>query len=143
MKYYDRFEPDTYYHIFNHAVGTENLFRSDDNFRYFLKKYHAYTTDIWETFAYCLMPNHFHFLVRIKNYRELQQLPKFKEDVHLFTMQRFSNFLNGYAKAYNIKNNRKGALFIDKTRRTRVNDDAYFTTLNQLHTSKPYTSWLL
>jgi REP element-mobilizing transposase RayT len=134
MKYQEHFEAETFYHIFNHAVGNENLFRNDDNFRYFLKKLDEHTTNIWDIYAYCLMPNHFHCLVKIKSMEELQKLPKFLGDVHKFVMQKLSNLLNAYAKAYNIRYNRKGALFLDFTKRIAVKDDNYFTSLiNYIH----------
>jgi len=60
-------EPDNFYHIYNHAVSKENIFRSEENFDFFLKKYHKYISPIADTFAYCLMPNHFHFAVKIKS----------------------------------------------------------------------------
>ena len=110
IKYQDNFEADNFFHVFNHAVGNENLFQNEDNFNYFLKKYNEHTHIIWDTYSYCLMPNHFHFLIKIKPIEELQKLSNFSEDVHKFVMQKLSNFLNGYAKAYNIKYKRKGAL---------------------------------
>ena len=134
MKYYDTFEENTFYHIFNHSVGNENLFRNDENFRYFLKKYTQYTETVFDTYAYCLMPNHFHFLVKIKPYEQLKQLPKFSDNVHKFVMQKLSNLLNAYAKAYNTKYKRKGALFLDFTKRITINDETYFTTIvNYIH----------
>lgn len=39
MKGLEKFQPDTYYHIVNHAVGSENLFRTDENYHYFLRRY--------------------------------------------------------------------------------------------------------
>ena len=129
MIYQAQFEERIFFHIFNHGVGSENLFRNDDNYRYFLKKYLQYTESIWETYAYCLMPNHFHFLVKIKPIEILAQLPKFSGDVHAFVMQKLSNFLNAYAKAYNVSYKRRGALFLDFTKRIAVTDDNYFTTL--------------
>ena len=63
-------EADKIYHIFNHAVGNENLFRKEDNFIYFLKKYHEHISPVADTFAYCLMPNHFHILLRMKNQQD-------------------------------------------------------------------------
>lgn len=50
-------------------------------------------------------------------------------DVHIddlsdFIMQRFSNFLNGYTKAVNKRQNRKGALFMDYIKRSIANDTA-------------------
>ena len=57
--------PGRMYHLYNHANGEESLFREDDNYRYFLHKYVEHISPIAETYAYCLMPNHFHFFVRI------------------------------------------------------------------------------
>jgi len=134
MKYHDTFEENTFYHIFNHAVGNENLFHNNDNYRYFLKKYTQYTENVLDTYAYCLMPNHFHFLVKIKPYEYLEQLPKFSGNVHKFVMQKLSNLLNAYAKAYNRKYKRKGALFLDYTKRVAIKNENYFTTIvNYIH----------
>ncbi|MFN7258805.1 MAG: hypothetical protein ACK5TU_02800 [Cyclobacteriaceae bacterium] len=36
--------PGRTYHLYTHANGSENLFRSDENFRYFLKRYKEFTT---------------------------------------------------------------------------------------------------
>jgi putative transposase len=123
------FEPDKFYHIVNHAVGNENIFRIADNYRYFLERYAHHTSSVFETYAYCLMPNHFHLLVRVKSLEELSQDEKFKGDIHKFVMQKISNLLNGYAKAYNIRFERKGALFIDFTKRFLVDSDDYFTAV--------------
>ncbi|GAB3328759.1 hypothetical protein GCM10027299_31360 [Larkinella ripae] len=62
---------DHYYHIYNHANGTELLFREPDNYRYFLKKYADHCISIADTFSYCLIPNHFHAIIRIKTVAEL------------------------------------------------------------------------
>ena len=59
-------EPDSFYHIYNRANGNEKLFASKENYRFFLKRYKDLITPIADSFAYCLLPNHFHFLVRIK-----------------------------------------------------------------------------
>lgn len=58
-----------YYHIFNRGNGGEKLFREDRNYPYFLGLCAKYVEPVTETYAYCLMPNHFHFLVRIKDWR--------------------------------------------------------------------------
>lgn len=67
-------QPDTSYHIFNHANGFENVFREAENYRYFLEKYRMYILPIAETYAYCLMPNHFHLVVRIRKRSVIEQL---------------------------------------------------------------------
>ena len=64
-------EPEGIYHVYNHAVGEENLFRSAENFRYFLDRYQYYLSPVVETYAYCLLPNHFHLLIRVRSRQEL------------------------------------------------------------------------
>lgn len=59
--------PETVYHNYNHANGSEDLFRKDENYRYFLQKYSEYIYPIAETYAYCLMPNHFHLMVKVRS----------------------------------------------------------------------------
>ncbi len=58
--------PDRYYHVYNRAHGEERLFKKHQNYHYFLKKYRQHIPPVAHTLAYCLMPNHFHFLIRIK-----------------------------------------------------------------------------
>ncbi|PST84129.1 transposase [Pedobacter yulinensis] len=120
MKYFDSFEEGRFFHIFGHAVGFENLFRCAENYRYFLERYHEYIDPVAHTFCYCLMPNHFHFLVRF----HLQD-----NAVHHKLMRPLSNLLNGYTKAYNRMFERRGALFINRTRRRAVKNDVYLNTL--------------
>ena len=54
------------FNIINVSTAEINFFNNDDNYRYFLKKYIQYIYPVCQTFAYCLMPNHFHFLVRVR-----------------------------------------------------------------------------
>ena len=72
--------PDTSFHIFNHANGFENVFREVDNFRYFLEKYRLYISPIAETYAYCLMPNHFHLVVRVRKREVIEALIRNKNN---------------------------------------------------------------
>jgi len=64
-------QPGLTYHIYTHANGSENLFRNDENFRYFLKRYKEFIPGVADTLAYCLMPNHLHLLVCVKDEKEL------------------------------------------------------------------------
>ena len=66
MKKQALYEPNGIYHIVNHANGKENLFQEEENYHYFLKKYSEKLSPILDFIAYCLMPNHFHLLIRIK-----------------------------------------------------------------------------
>lgn len=82
-------EFDRYYHIYNRGNNRENLFRKPDNYHYFLQLYTKHIHPITDTFAYCLLPNHFHLLVRIKAVAEIcqDQVNRFS-DCHL----EYSNF---------------------------------------------------
>jgi REP element-mobilizing transposase RayT len=73
-------QPAKCYHILNHANGFENIFRRDANFLYFLEKYRLYITPIAETYAYCLMPNHFHLVVRIRKREIIEALIRTNND---------------------------------------------------------------
>jgi len=72
-------EPEAFYHIYNRANGNENIFFKDENYLFFLKKYKEYISPICNTYCYCLMPNHFHFLIEIKNEEELKSYFKNKD----------------------------------------------------------------
>lgn len=137
------FQPGQYYHIYHHAIGKENLFLSDENYRYFLRQYSKYLHEVSDTFCYCLMPNHFHFLIRIKELSTLdhihqseprnQTMSRLGESgapsVHEFVMLRFKHFLNGYAQAYNRMYDRKGGLFLKSLKRKIVAEGDYFLQL--------------
>ncbi len=125
----EKFEPGCFYHIVNHAVGKENLFRSKENYRYFLEKYSWYMAPVASTLCYCLMPNHIHFLVKTLDDKSLSEHKKFNGDYHKLIMLHFSNLLNSYAKAYNKRFGRRGALWIDCTKRFKVDSDSYLTAV--------------
>lgn len=150
-------EPGQMYHIWTHANGSENLFREAENYRYFLEKYVYYIHPVAETFAYCLMPNHLHLMVRVRDEEEVLErdidLTGF-ENLSGLISKRFSNLFNAYTKAYNKKYDRMGSLFKRAFRRKRINSDQYFSQLiiyihnNPVHhgfvknaIDWPYSSW--
>ena len=107
------------YHIFNRGNNRENLFREERNYDYFLKLYLQYIEPVAVTYAYCLMPNHFHSLVKIKDPDQKGLSPR----------QQYSNFFNSYAKSINKAYGRTGALFQRPFGRIEVTSDAYYTQL--------------
>jgi putative transposase len=64
--------PEKYYPVYNHANGSDNLFLTSENYRYFLQRFASFINPIADIYAYCLMPNHIHFLIRIKSESDLQ-----------------------------------------------------------------------
>ena len=73
-------EFDRYYHIYNRGVNSCSLFEENSNFEHFLHLYEKYILPVADTFAYCLMPNHFHFLVKIKKEKEIGYYKKINTD---------------------------------------------------------------
>ena len=123
MKTLALLQPGRYYHIYNRGNNREDLFRAERNYRYFLQLYARYVHPIADTFAYCLMRNHFHLLVRIKQTSQVSDVSKFKPS------QYFSNLFNAYAKAINKAYGRTGSLFEERFGRIEVTSDAYASQL--------------
>ncbi len=135
--YHQPLLPGQIYHLFSRAVGSEKLFITPDNYFFFLQKLKQHTASVCNFYCYSLLPNHFHLLARIndeetiaRHFEEVKKA-KFNPEQHYisdFVMERFSNFLNSYTKAFNKVNKRRGALFMDYLRRSIVNKDSYFAT---------------
>jgi REP element-mobilizing transposase RayT len=95
--------PDTSYHIFNHANGFEDIFRKEANFIYFLEKYRLFISPVAETYAYCLMPNHFHLVVRIRNRETIEALVRTNNDRSIgYNFSKVANFDRGKEESSNF-----------------------------------------
>ncbi len=129
-------EYDSYFHIYNRGINGENLFRDDINYEHFLHLYFKYTEPIAETYAWCLMKNHFHLLVRILPENEIENMRTIDGDHRISNSQKrfnptrqFAHLFNAYAKAFNKKYGRTGGLFETPFRRIKVTDESYFKEL--------------
>jgi putative transposase len=117
-------ERNNFYHVYNKTVGNEKMFSRNENYIFFLEKYKKYITPVADTYAWCLMPNHFHFLIRVKGEGK-ETLRGFETLVGL----QFSHLFNSYAQAYNKQNNRSGSLFKNRFKRKKITDDYYLRQL--------------
>ena len=131
-------EANRNYHIYNHAVGNELLFKTEDNYRFFLERVKKYLPHFVDIFAYCLMPNHFHFLLKVKKENDVIAAATsvnpnrvLKQDLKVpeIISRQFSHLFNSYAQAFNKENNRKGSLFYNRFKRILVEDEDYFIKL--------------
>lgn len=114
-----------FYHLFNRGNNRDDIFYNEENYLYFLRLYKKHLTPIVKTFAYALLPNHYHFIVQI---RELEDLPDaYRNGANL--SRPFSNWQNAYAKAINKQQGRVSSLFEDRFERVQIKNDDRFTRL--------------
>jgi REP element-mobilizing transposase RayT len=118
-------EYGNYYHIFNRGINRESIFVEESNYQYFLKLIKKHILGTADLFAYCLLKNHFHLLVRIKSEEEMMKdlgLSSVNKDLPN-PSQKFSNLFNAYSKAFNKRYNRTGSLFERPFRRISISTD--------------------
>jgi len=120
QEYTAPFEAGYYYHVYNRAIGNELLFYQEENYLYFLKKYSDIISEHVETYVYTLIPNHFHFLIRI---------PDELENPEKTVSERFRRFGISYSQSINKQQGRRGSLFMRPFKRKRVNSNEQLTTL--------------
>ncbi|TAE51691.1 MAG: hypothetical protein EAZ89_09770 [Bacteroidetes bacterium] len=122
-----------YYHVYNRGINGGNIFFEARNYPFFLQKYAYYLSPVVDTYAYCLLGNHFHLLIRVKEEWTLPHRSDFAEkglhDVNNVVSKRFSDFFNAYVKSINKAYNRTGGLLDTPFRRLRVDHPAYFQRL--------------
>lgn len=116
------------YHITQRAPGRELIFVEESDYLYFLKlmketvgKFNLYL------FCFCLLPNHVHLFLRIKE-KNLSQAMK--------------NLFERYAYYFNCKYKRKGHVFCGRYRASFCNDEKYFLAISLYIHLNPYKAGL-
>lgn len=148
---------DQIYHVFNRSIARAEIFSNKFNLRktieildYYrfiqalrLSKFKTLTFELKkgylnamaaskplvEIYAFALMPNHYHFLLK-----QVQDkgITKF-----------ISNFQNSFAKIFNLKNERNGALFQNAFKAKRIGDDEQFIHVSRYIHLNPVTAYLI
>ena len=131
MQKLENFTYGNTYHVYNRGINSCNIFNEEDNFRYFLSLYEKYVDPIAETYAWVLMPNHFHFLVYIHTPVRVQNPDGGRGDSGTIgtPSQQLSKLFNAYAQAFNKRFDRHGSLFERPFKRKIVNDENYLRQL--------------
>ncbi len=138
-------QPDSFYHIYNRGINGENIFKEDKNYTYFLTKYAHYLSPYVSTYAYCLLKNHFHLLIRTKSVEEIKLITNDNlgintskngvvksetyKDVSWVLSNAFASFFKSYAQSFNKVYHRTGRLFEEPFRRILVDSDSYFSEI--------------
>ncbi len=116
-----------YYHIYNRGNNREIIFREESNYAYFLKLWKKHIAPVADSHAYCLLSNHFHVLIQVKE--SILAEKKCEKSRMNQTEQHFANFFNAYAKGFNKSYARTGKLFEERFKRKKVTTDRHFTQL--------------
>ena len=146
------FLPDQYYHFYNRGNNRQAVFFERDNYLYFLRRIKTYLSGSMDVLAYCLMPTHYHLLVRVKPQPQTSEFSKNSEVLAAasilqqtsevfktsevsaaaashqvsLAMQKFSI---SYTKAINKRFARVGALFQGQFRGKPVQNYAHLLSL--------------
>jgi putative transposase len=129
-----------FYHIYNKGVDSCDLFHEHTNYEHFLNLYDKYISPVADTYAWVLMKNHFHLLVKIKDEKEIGFLSVAAPSVVINPdggnlskkynpVSQFSHLFNAYAQAFNKRYGRTGSLFIHPFKRKLIDDIDYFKRL--------------
>ncbi|MGI0107894.1 transposase [Salinimicrobium sp. WS361] len=122
-------ETGNFYHIYNRGNNGSNIFFEEENYSYFLRLYEKYIPPVADTFAWCLMRNHFHLLLYLKTDSEIK-----KEDYLFFpgkeskkpdASRQLGHLFNAYAQAINKKYGRTGSLMEKSFERKRITSEDY------------------
>jgi len=126
----DQFSPGYFYHVYNRTNNKEKLYTRPENYAYFLRKYDKYLSPILTTYCYCLLGNHFHLLVKVKEKEYLIPFQKEKiEDNHQVVSKQFATFFGTYSKAFNKQENRTGGLFQRPFKRVKITNETKFANV--------------
>jgi len=128
------------YHVFNRGNKSQTLFFSNENYLNFLSKIEEYIQPYASILAWCLMPNHFHLMIRVESdqiERDLPQSTSRKKIKSLPVPAKFSTLNNSiavllrtYTRDVNNEDQRSGPLFHQRTKALCLStpgfDAAYF-----------------
>jgi putative transposase len=131
MPYRDTiFLPRNCYHIYNRGNHRECVFIEESNYFYFLQQFQKYLPpDKVSLLAYCLMPNHYHFLIELVIECDLSAMMK--------------NFIISYTKAFNLRYKTVGHLFQGRFKCKPVETEDYLLTVARYIHNNPVKSHLV
>lgn len=137
------FEFQKYYHILFRSIDGIPLFKTEKERMFFLEKWKRFTDPVFETWAYSLLDNHTHFIIKVKQQAEvIQTLSALTEDTKTKAIREFlekkegsmigpiierqiNSFMVSYTNTYNNIIERKGGLFQQPFRRSIIASDAH------------------
>ena len=129
-----QFEVADLYHIYNRGNNKQPIFFKRENYLYFLNKVNKYIFPRCDILSWCLMPNHFHFLIRA-NDETVKIVKEVPIKINALT-EGFRLLLSSYTQGINKQENRTGNLFQQKTKFTCTTEgsvDYGYTAFQYIH----------
>ena len=121
------FEPGYIYHIYNRGNNNQKIFYQPKNYFFFLKKVKNSFLTYCNILAYCLMPNHFHLMIKVKEdylSNELESSDKAFRNIEPLN-RTIATLLSSYTKAINNQEGKTGSLFQQRTKAKCLTDHYY------------------
>jgi putative transposase len=117
-----------YYHIFNRGIDGINIFQDRKDYHFFLDKLEKHLKNTASLISYCLLKNHFHLLVFVKeNVTEKSRYGN--TEIKLDFSKQIGHFFNSYAQVFNRANHRSGSLFVSPFRRKLIESELYISSV--------------
>ncbi|MDR9409649.1 MAG: transposase [Balneolaceae bacterium] len=114
-----KFVRENIYHIYNRGNNKQNIFFEEKNYHFFLQKMRTHLLLHCHLLAWCLMPNHFHWMIQVRHDYETienEQPSENKSPVVQPLNKSVSTLLSSYTKAVNNMYDRTGSLFQRRTK---------------------------
>jgi putative transposase len=125
-----QFTEGNFYHIFNRGNDKQRIFFQDRNYLYFIDKVKKYIVPNSNLIAWCLMPNHFHFLIQA-NLSTLKVVKDTPIKINALT-EGIRLLLSSYTKAIQKQESMTGNLFQQKTK-FKCADEYLTTAFHYIH----------
>jgi REP element-mobilizing transposase RayT len=126
-----QFVENGYYHLFNRGNNRVSIFIEDGDCQQFLKRLQDYLLPVVDLVAFCLMPNHYHFLVHLLEDHPKRTAGKQQISELSHSMMRLSV---SYTKWFNRCRGRSGVLFEGAFGAKRIRTDAQLlAAANYIH----------
>ena len=111
-----QFTESNYYHVYNRGFNKKPIFFNESNYIYLLKLVQKYFNKYQTTvIAYCLMPNHYHFLLRQETEKSIGNAIR--------------DIFNAYVQGLNKQTDRKGPLFEGRFKAIQIENESYLIHL--------------
>ncbi len=128
------FHRNELFHIYNRGNNQQQIFFIPDNYIYFLEKVRKFVSPHCDILSWCLMPNHFHFLINSDD-RTIQTIEVGGNKRNVLS-EGIRNLLQTYTKAINKQNKTTGSLFQQNTKAKPVSlgpEQYGITCMNYIH----------